>query len=436
MRPRRRALCVAIILLSVAWGARADNAQTLAPSLPTGRFDATAAVVDGVPYVFGGYPPTDEIVAFAPGSGSVAVLATRLPRPLWAASAVSTGSEIILFGGRANGWPGTLDDIMHFDPGLGTLRASSAALPWPIDYASAVWTGSEALLFGGYPYRDTILRYDPKTEEIALASARLPSARASTSAVWDGQHAYVFGGRGNDGRSIDEILRYDPIADELTVLSARLPSSRLLTAAVWDGEAAYIAGGLTGLGYTDEIVRFEPTHVRVATMTATLPSTRSGMAAASLPPGAYFFGGARCCGRTAQDDVLDDIVRYDLSPGPPRLVRALPGAHAGRIEVSWEPPSPDTYSAPITAYRVYRAAGAGPAERVGEVGDVRSFTDEAPSVGLFVYTVRAVNSMGEGAPSLPAPAPGASLAPGFDPTSAAKSRTPPTGPYATRAPET
>ncbi len=95
-------------------------------------------------------------------------------------------------------------------------------LPTPRHGISAVWTGEDVYVFGGRWNEngaDTaeVLRYDPATGDAAVVG-KLPSARAHTSAVWTGDVAYVFGGQERDGTRLDDIVRFDPESTKSAVL--------------------------------------------------------------------------------------------------------------------------------------------------------------------------------------------------------------------------
>ena len=102
---------------------------------------------------------------------------------------------------------------------------------------------------------------------------------------------------------------------------------------------------------------------------------------------------------TRSNEVCVSVVDI-VAPAAPGGVAAL-GAPDG-IEVSWSPSTePD-----LAAYRLYRQAGGGPREKVGEVAPPEtSLRDSTAAPGTrYVYTVTAVDRAGnESKPSAPAP---------------------------------
>jgi hypothetical protein len=90
-------------------------------------------------------------------------------------------------------------------------------------------------------------------------------------------------------------------------------------------------------------------------------------------------------------------VKDVFAPAPPSGLTALPQDQD--VEVSWSP-SPE---ADLKAYRLYRASGGAPPERVAEVPrETTTLRDSPPPGALYVYTLTAVDQLGnESPPSAP-----------------------------------
>jgi hypothetical protein len=113
-------------------------------------------------------------------------------------TAVWTGAEILVWGGRRDG-PMVLGDGGGYDPRGDRWRPLAAAgAPSPRFGHTAVWTGSEMLVWGGYgcPYWcGDGARYDPEHDVWApVADEAAPPARSEQTAVWTGGAMVVWGG--------------------------------------------------------------------------------------------------------------------------------------------------------------------------------------------------------------------------------------------------
>lgn len=132
-------------------------------------------------------------------------------------AAVWDGSEMIVWGGATSNGAGA-GDIAQDDGAAYNPRTNRWRLlpPAPISgraYASAVWTGSEMIVWGGadngVPLGDGAA-YDPRTNSWReLADAPIPAAQKS-AAVWTGDEMIVVGGL-NLGR---KAAAYKPATDE------------------------------------------------------------------------------------------------------------------------------------------------------------------------------------------------------------------------------
>lgn len=375
-----------------------------------------------------------------PAAADAIQLAAQLPFYVYDAPAVWTGSSAFIFGG-VNG--GNDNEIIEFRPDTGNALVRSTRLPQGRYDASAVWTGQYAFLFGGYSgnYVNQVLRYDPANDAIAVMGATLPAPRSDTAAVWDGaRYAYIFGGQGSSGAT-NAIVRYDTLGDSVAVMSANLPtstsglaavwtgSSALVfgayrvweylpssdtlqvrnqtgpvsgsAAAVWDGRYAYTFGGIGTLGTTAPlgvvrpIYRFDPSNGAVQAMATELPAARYDASAVWAGDSAYVFGGYVEDIHPPFLSVSSDILRYTLKPDAPRAVSAVAGPGAGEIRLTWQEPARNSFSDPITAYRVFRSAESGEVV-VGEVQGLQFQDSGLPAGTLFRYWVAAVNVRGEG----------------------------------------
>ena len=129
------------------------------------------------------------------------------------------------------------------------------------------------------------------------------------------------------------------------------------------------------------------------------PEVRSGSFA--VVPGSVRFriAARNAIGWSAWSDYSDELVIPEpvQPPGPPTEVRAEPGIELGQALVSWRPPLDDG-GGTITHYVISRDGAA-----LATVdGDARDYVDpDADPLTDRWYTVRAVNSAGEGPESTP-----------------------------------
>ncbi len=183
----------------------------------------------------------------------VATSLENAPTARWFQSAVWTGHKMIVWGGRSNF--NSRDDVNTgalYDPATDTWHAMSTnGAPSPRSEAVAVWTGSEMLVWGGLADGSVVLadgyRYQPTTDTWSpMASNNAPSARFETTAIWTGTEMIVWGGAriGTPWISVGDGARYNPATDTWTPLStADAPESRARHTSVWTGTEMIVWGG-------------------------------------------------------------------------------------------------------------------------------------------------------------------------------------------------
>jgi N-acetylneuraminic acid mutarotase len=182
-----------------------------------------------------------------------------LPEAEVEATAVWTGSEMIVWGGTTEGGGGKFNSGSRYDPATDTWRPTSAVeAAAPRKQHSAVWTGTEMIVWGGCGQLDehdcqidTGGRYDPITNTWQPTSqVDAPGPRMDHTAVWTGSEMIVWGGCafvrddcvpeavGSDGGA------YDPETDSWRATSlAGAPTGRHFHTAVWTGTEMIVWGG-------------------------------------------------------------------------------------------------------------------------------------------------------------------------------------------------
>ncbi len=139
-------------------------------------------------------------------------------------------------------------------PGVGTWRAmSSAGAPSPRRDFAWSWTGTELLVWGGraVPSGDLLgdgARYDPQSDAWRpISSAGAPPAHARPMFAFTGTELLVWGGEGVFVGGFTDASggRYDPATDTWRPMSrAGAPTPRAGAAVAWTGSELVIVGGL------------------------------------------------------------------------------------------------------------------------------------------------------------------------------------------------
>lgn len=112
---------------------------------------------------------------------------------------------------------------------------------------SAVWTGSQVLLWGGKPDGAPGLAFDPAADDWKPLGVNQPNAPQWTDdhlAVWTGKYMIIWGGEPTNGEA------YDPAADSWRLLpSSGAPAPRVGAVGAWadDADTFYVWGGQIGL---------------------------------------------------------------------------------------------------------------------------------------------------------------------------------------------
>ena len=133
--------------------------------------------------------------------------AVGAPSPRISHSAVWTGSEMIVWGGRDSD-NNQLNDGYSYNPETDTWTVLPKV---PSSFRgrelhTAVWTGQEMVIWGGHDGDKTLndgAVFDPKDQSWrVLVSKDKGAARYMHTAVWTGQEMLIFGGKGSDQKLI------------------------------------------------------------------------------------------------------------------------------------------------------------------------------------------------------------------------------------------
>ena len=176
------------------------------------------------------------------------VATTGAPAVRVDASAVWTGTEIIVWGG---GGLAETNAGGRYNPATDTWLPTSTGtnVPTPRWKHTAIWTGSRMVVWGGWSIRvpqSTGGRYDPVTDTWqATTTAGAPSARIGHAAAWTGDRMVILGGSVSSGAVVNDGGRYYPVGDFWTPTSVtgQVPSTRETFAAVRAGNEILVWGG-------------------------------------------------------------------------------------------------------------------------------------------------------------------------------------------------
>jgi N-acetylneuraminic acid mutarotase len=229
---------------------------------------------------------------FDPALNSWSSTNPAAPDPVFAHSAVWTGSRMVVFGGRKS----AANEIAsrqggQYNPSTDSWIPTSAGptLAEPFGGPAAVWTGNLMILWGGYGYpaggvTHSGLRYDPLLDTLTPTSTlSAPTPRALHTGIWTGSRMVVWGGSDDFGTRFNTGGRYDPVAGTWSATSlSGAPSARDYHSAVWAGDEMIVWGGGVGTAgnptYTQTGGRYDPIADSwiATTSLAGAPSARSG----------------------------------------------------------------------------------------------------------------------------------------------------------------
>jgi N-acetylneuraminic acid mutarotase len=319
--------------------------------------------------------PLGDGASFSPASDAWMNLSDAgAPSPRAGHTAVWTGREMLVWGGIGNGLPGYRGDGAAYNPASHSWRALPVSgAPGPREGQTAVWTGQSMIIWGGHGTRipgaagtalDDGASYDPQADEwTPVAGIAAPSPRYGHTAVWTGQEMIVWGG--TDGTSVlGDGGAYNPTTKTWRALAARgAPRARAFQTAVWTGSTTLVWGGLGAgsLPLADGAAYDPVSNAWIPLSAAGAPSPRLNHTAVWTGRDMLIWGGV-----SETSSVLGDGGQY------------APATDTWRPLVSSGAPSPRAlHSAIWTGSQMIIWGGANAA---GPLGDGASYTPPGPAV--------------------------------------------------------
>jgi N-acetylneuraminic acid mutarotase len=252
---------------------------------------------------------------WSPMSNTGAPSQRSYPTALW------TGREMLVWGGTDYSTSASLNTGARYDPCTDAWTATSTAgAPSPRSAYASIWTGTEMIVWGGRAGAeslDTGGRYNPRSDAWAsMSTTGAPAARNSHGAVWTKTEMIVWGGRDASGAYLATGGRYNPITDIWSSCStAAAPAPRVYPPRLlWTGSEMILwgdsaaSGGLplgTGARYRPSTDQWYPISITGA------PQARSNHAEVWTGSELLVWGGQKA--GPQYDSYLSDGGRYSPS---------------------------------------------------------------------------------------------------------------------------
>ncbi|HYV86157.1 MAG TPA: hypothetical protein VFB49_09615 [Patescibacteria group bacterium] len=281
---------------------------------------------------------------------------TTVPRARNHAATVWTGTEMIVWGGQVGPYgPEFLGTGGRYDPATDSWTGTSIdpATPSPRAGATAVWTGTEMVVWGGSAglseFPSTGGRYSPALDHWTPTSimAGTATGRSLHTAVWTGTEMIVWGGEGPCcSGPVATGGRYRPSDDTWTPTrsDATAPSSRESHSAVWTGQEMIVWGGIastatfnTGGRYDPATDAWTPTRVDATTPQARREHTAVWTGSRMVIWGGdttYIVGGADQTG-SLYDPGTDSWTPTAIDPGTPSPRYSHAAVWTGQEMIVW-----------------------------------------------------------------------------------------------------
>ena len=189
---------------------------------------------------------------YNPVTDSWATVATAFaPAARYNHAAVFGNGKMLVWGGT-NG--GLVTQGGKYDPATNTWEdITTTGQASPRRLHTAVWTGSNMIIWGGYgptgPLGDGAKYNEALDVWAPLNATSAPSPRSFHSAVWTGNEMLIWGGADQHGNAYADGARYVDVGNQWTTLnSTGAPDARSIHTAVWANGRMVVWGGISGGG--------------------------------------------------------------------------------------------------------------------------------------------------------------------------------------------
>jgi hypothetical protein len=185
------------------------------------------------------------------------------------AASVAMGSSVFIWGGRDSGGV-ALDTGAIYSPIADSwVLVNQSGAPTARTLATAVWTGSVVIVFGGIDAAGNNLlkdaySYDPDAKTwTTLPPALTP--RSQALGIWDGKRAIFWGGTSPTNVAIAGADRFD-LTNWTTSSGPGDPGALLAPATAFDGSILYLLGGILNGTRQEKAFTYETTSDKWSTM--------------------------------------------------------------------------------------------------------------------------------------------------------------------------
>lgn len=225
----------------------------VATNPPTGRAAANMAWTGSEWLLWGGIDglnPTNSGARYNPVTKTWTAMSTLgAPSARLQAVSVWTGTELLIWGGGGPALDPLYTDGARYNPSTDSWAPiNPTGGPSARAHATAVWSGTEMIVWGGDSNGvalNTGARYNPSTDTwTPMTTSGAPAARHTHTAVWAGSQMIVWGGITNTGGAVATGARYVPSPEGWTALTtANAPTGRFGHVALWTGTGMFVWGG-------------------------------------------------------------------------------------------------------------------------------------------------------------------------------------------------
>ena len=231
--------------------------------------------------------------------------------------AVWTGQEMLIYGGEATTVADN-DAGAGYDPSTGRWRPLASFRP--LLSPQGLWTGEQLLVYGtppsggNDPTPPAVLGvYDPDTDQWTEAAASPRPARFGQTLVWTGDELIVWGGTSSGDDPAESSgshgIAYNPTTDTWRDLPDAPLEPRLLHTAVWTSDRMIVWGGTAHLAETDRELAdgaaYDPATDTWTELPAAPLSPRANHLAAAIEGKITIAGGNRRTGGSSWSATTD-----------------------------------------------------------------------------------------------------------------------------------